>query len=199
MDINSTILDILGLYRGQYRSSIHIREAARQIGISVEAVRIQLNRLEQARVITGLRRGSLKEYALNFNNFSTIYYLIISETYETIRFLDEYFVIKKVIEELGDILQGIVILFGSFAKKQARETSDIDLFVIGDRPIDQQAVINLGDLIGRDINIKYATAQQFTTGLIRNSPLEQEVIANYIVLKGVESFCDLLWRLYANN
>jgi uncharacterized protein len=197
MDISATTLTILGLYRGHYQRAVHIREVARYADISVEAARNQLKWLEQMRVITSSQRGRNKDYVLNFDNIITKYYLVLSETFSTIRCVDEYFLIKKVIDELARSIDGIAVLFGSFAKGQARGTSDIDLFIIGERRIDPQAVSSLEDLIGREINVKFATAQQFLNGLKDAAPLEQEVVADHIVLKGIDAFCDIMWAYYA--
>jgi predicted nucleotidyltransferase len=197
MDISATTLAILGLYRGHYQRAFHIREVARYAGISVEAARNQLKWLEQMHVITSSQRGSNKDYVLNFGNIITKYYLVLSETLATIHFLDEYFLIKKVIDELASSIDGIAVLFGSFAKGQARENSDIDLFIISERRIDPQAISTLAELIGREINVKFSTAQQFLDGLKAAAPLEQEVVTDYVVLKGIDAFCDIMWAYYA--
>jgi predicted nucleotidyltransferase len=57
--------------------------------------------------------------------------------YTTITFLDKYFLIKRVLDELqrgNDTLLGIIVLFGNFAAERADERSDVDLLTITEYP-----------------------------------------------------------------
>jgi hypothetical protein len=41
------------------------------------------------------------------------------------------------------------------------------------------------------------TKTQFVQGLEKNDPLVREVTADHILLKGIDDFCEILWRYYA--
>jgi len=196
-EINHTTLRILGLYRSDYRLSLHQREIARKIRVSTNTSHLQLKRLERMRVLLMASKGRHTEYSLNLGNLVTRYYMLLAETFASITFLEENFLIKKVISELNEQLTGTAILFGSFAKGQAREVSDIDLLTLSDREIDPRAVAAVENLIGRAINVKSTTAAHFVEGLQGGAPFIREVVEGHVVLKGIEAFCDLLWEYQA--
>lgn len=196
-EINHTTLRILGLYRNDYTLSLHQREIARRTHVSTNTSYLQLKRLEQMRVLLRTSKGRHTEYSLNLGNLVTRYYVLLAETFASIAFLEENFLIKKVVGELSGQLTGTVILFGSFAKGQATEESDIDLFFISESKIDRRALDAVETLTGRAINVKSTTAERFVEGLQGGAPLVRESVAGHVILKGIEAFCDLLWDYYA--
>jgi predicted nucleotidyltransferase len=200
--ITRTTLRILGLYRNDYTKSSHPREIARELNVSANTSDLQLKRLETMRVLVRTRKGKNVNYSLNLDNIIAKYYLSLAETFATITFLEDHFLIKKIIRELDEHVEGVIILFGSFAKGQATELSDIDLFVLSDQlkgsVIDHHAFTEIEMLIGREISAKTMTTKQFIEGLQRGAPLVWEVVADHIVLKGIDTFCDVLWRHYAH-
>lgn len=195
-NINQTTLKILLLYTNDYRQSLHLREIARATNVDVKAIQLQLKKLESANVASSIMKGRNKEYLLNLNNLTTKYYLVMAETFGSARFLQNSFEVKKMIGEMESLVDGIVLLFGSFAKRRDTKESDIDLFMITDKQIDRRSVLSRGDLIGRTINIKSSTKPQFERNMLNNDPLVSEVVSNHIVLKGVDEFCDIMWRYY---
>ena len=91
-----------------------------------------------------------------------------------------------------------LILFGSFVKGGYTKESDIDLFVISEKKIDKGMVLKVSDLVNRDINIKSSNKVQFLNGLRRNDPLVNEVVSNHIILKGIDEFCEIMWRYHVS-
>jgi predicted nucleotidyltransferase/DNA-binding CsgD family transcriptional regulator len=196
-DLNHTTLRILGLYRDNYRKSLHQREIARALQVSTNTSYRQLRRLERARVMTITQQGRNTVCALNLGNLMTKYYMILAETFATLTYLGEHFLIKRIMSELDSRIEHPIILFGGFAKGLIAEESDIDLFVLADRGPDDRVIADIGELIGREISIKSAPKMQFTEGLASAAPLMREVVASHIVLKGIDEFCDVMWRYYA--
>jgi predicted nucleotidyltransferase len=196
--INRTTLRILGLYRNDYAKSLHPREIARELNVSANTSDQQLKRLETMRVLVRTRKGKNVDYSLNLENIIAKYYMFLAETFATVTFLEDHFLIKKIIRELDEHAEGAIILFGSFAKGQATELSDIDLFVLTDQEPDTRAIIEVETLVGREINVKSTTTRQFFEGLQHGAPLIWEVVADHIVLKGIDTFCDAMWRHYAH-
>jgi predicted nucleotidyltransferase len=199
INVNNTTLRILCLYRGDYSRAIYAQKIALAIDKNKDTATKLLKQLEQLRIFKSIKRGRNVDYQLNLDNVITRYYLELAEIFASINLLDDYFLIKKVTDELRDQTHGILILFGSFAKRLDRETSDIDLFVIGDEGIDIHVVQSVEDLIGREINIKHSTPAEFLSGLNAKSPLEHEVLSDHIVLKGADEFCDIVWKYYAET
>ena len=198
-NINQTTLEILELYRSNYSISVHVRAVARETQVDVKAIQLQLKKLEKTHIVISAQKGRNKEYSLNLNNYLTKYYMILAETYASITYLGENFEVKKLISEIGDKLGGSVLLFGSFAKGEITPQSDIDLLVVGDKKPDLDSAREAGQLIGRQISIKPTTEKMFLEGLISHDPLIQEAVANHIILKGIDTICDLMWRYHARR
>ena len=195
-NINQTTLKILALYRYDYSAALHIREIARKISVDVKAVQLQLKMLTDLNVLLSQSKGKNKEYRLNLANHLTKYYLELAENYVTIVFLAENFEVKKIASETQDYLGGCLVLFGSFAKGEMTPESDMDLLVIDDQKVDTIAAIKAGKLIGRDLSIKVTAKQEFQQGLTDGDPLIREVVANHIILKGIGTIVDSMWRYY---
>ncbi|MGO9643755.1 MAG: nucleotidyltransferase domain-containing protein [Candidatus Bathyarchaeia archaeon] len=198
-NINQTTLAILGLYRSNYRRACHLREIARDVRVDVKAVQLQVKRLERLSILTSTKRGRNTEYRLNLGNTVTKYFLVLAETFATMQYLAKNFVIKKMIDEVGDVIEGWLVLFGSFAKSEARRGSDIDVMVIAETEASQDAFERVATRMGRNVSPKTASARQFLKGLRQNDPLIREVVANHVVLKGIDQFCEILWRYYAKQ
>lgn len=198
-NINQTTLKILGLYASDYKKSLHLREIARETKVDVKAIQLQLKRLEKVNVLSCIMKGRNKEYYLNLRNLLSKYYLMLAETFASLSYLGKTFLIKKIINEIGGHIEGTIILFGSFAKGQTSKKSDIDLFVISEKKFDMNVLRETGNLIGREISVKSANKRQFLKGLEDGDPLIREVVSNHVVLKGVDDFCDIMWRYYARR
>jgi predicted nucleotidyltransferase len=91
------------------------------------------------------------------------------------------------------------MLFGSFAKGEMTQKSDIDLLVIGDKKSNLDAVRETGRLIGREIGVKSTTEEKFLEGLMNGDPLIREVVASHVILKGIDTICNVMWRYYARR
>jgi predicted nucleotidyltransferase len=193
-NITQTTLKILGLYADDYKKSLHLREIARETNVDVKAVQIQLRRLEKISILSSVTRGRNKEYTLNLTNIVARYYLNMAEIFASAIYLKKNFLIKKVISEIDNKVDGSIILFGSFVKGGHTKESDVDLFVITEKKLDRNLASKTGDLINRHISIKSASSQQFLNGLRSRNPLIAEVISNHIVLKGADALCGMMWR-----
>ena len=201
-NINQTTLKILDLYRNDYRRTLHVRQVARETRVDVKAVQLQLKRLERANILSSARKGRNKEYSVNLRNSIAKYYLVLAETFASITYLVRNFLVKTIMTEIGDGLEGTTILFGSFAKGQSDKESDVDLFVITEkkpRASLNNAIGEVGDRVGREISVKYGTCGQFLKGLEEGDPLVRETISNHIVLRGLDDFCEIMWRHYAKQ
>jgi predicted nucleotidyltransferase len=136
---------------------------------------------------------------LNLDNYLTKYYMILAETFASITYLSKNFEIKKLFSEIGDKIGDSVMLFGSFAKGEMTQKSDIDLLVIGDKKSNLDAVRETGRLIGREIGVKSTTEEKFLEGLMNGDPLIREVVASHVILKGIDTICNVMWRYYARR
>ncbi len=196
-NINQTTLKILSLYRDDYTKSLHLRAIARETGVDVKAIQHQLKRLEETNLLASQIQGRNKEYRLNLANPAGRYYMVIAEAYATALFLATHFPVKRIMGEIMDNVDGTIIIFGSEVKGGARKESDIDLLALTSRKLDRGPVQEAAGLVNRKVSLKSMTKSQFIEGLEKNDPLVREVTADHVLLKGIDDFCEILWRYYA--
>lgn len=105
-------------------TSAHLRGLEAEFGESTNAIRIELNRLENAGLLTSVREGKKKLYSANAGHplYRDIHNIILKETG-----LDR--VIENVINRMGNLLA--VYLTGEFACGHDGQT--IELILVGDR------------------------------------------------------------------
>ncbi|MCL4429719.1 MAG: nucleotidyltransferase domain-containing protein [Chloroflexi bacterium] len=194
--INQTTLGILSLFRNNYKTSLYLREIAREVKVDAKAVSIQLKRLEKANILTSTKRGKNREYSLNLRNYLTLYHMILAESLTTVEYLNRNFEVKKLVSETTDKLGKTAILFGSYAKENMTPESDIDILII-ETKTDSSAFREISMFLNREINIKFMSEKQFSNGLVSNDPLIAEIVTSHIILKGIDNVCNILWEHYA--
>jgi len=199
--ITNHIFDILNLYRTDYTKSLHVRAIAKLLNTSHVTLLPYLKKLEKHKTLISRKVGKNKEYLLNHNNILTKDYIALSEKLEAIKYLQKNFLIKKVYQHLINVnVQGAVVLFGSYAKNYATETSDIDLFCLGKLSQNQILEIKkIGKIYGKEINIKTSTIKNFNEGLITGDTLIKEIIKNHVILQNPDLIVNLLWRNYSGK
>lgn len=124
----------------------HLRGLESEFGESSNAIRIELNRFEEAGLLHSLREGNKKVYQANQNHplFGDIHSIIMKETG-----IDR--VIDKVIHRIGNL--NCVYLTGDFAR--GKDSPVIDLILVGeniDREYLARKVMQAEELVGRKVS-----------------------------------------------
>ncbi|MBP8959671.1 MAG: winged helix-turn-helix transcriptional regulator [Bacteroidales bacterium] len=123
----------------------HLRGLEAEFGESSNAIRVELNRLEEARLLTSEREGNRKLYRANCNHplFGDIHNIILKETG-----IDK--IIDNVTHRMGNLIS--VYLTGDFA--QGRDSNIIELIIVGDN-IDLEylgrKIAQAEDMVGRKV------------------------------------------------
>jgi len=124
----------------------HLRGLESEFGESTNAIRLELNRFEEAGLLHSLRDGNKKVYQANRNHplFGDIHSIIIKEAG-----IDR--VIEKVIHRIGNLI--CVYLTGDFAR--GKDSPVIDLILVGeniDREYLARKVVQAEELVGRKVS-----------------------------------------------
>lgn len=127
-------------------TTAHLRGLESEFGESSNAIRIELNRLEEAGLLNSLRDGNKKLYQANCSHplFNDIHNIIMKETG-----IDR--VIEKVIHRIGNLM--CVYLTGDFAR--GKDSPVIDLILVGgdiDREYLARKVVQAEELVGRKVS-----------------------------------------------
>ncbi len=110
---------------------------------------------------------------------------MLAEQYKKIQFLEKNHLIKEILEKADEFMLGIVIAFGSYAKGIQKESSDLDLFIVG--KYDEKKIKEGGKKYGIAINIKSYPLKIFEKE-IREDILLKEIVGNHILIKDAEGF-----------
>jgi hypothetical protein len=126
----------------------HLRGLESEFGDSTNAIRVELNRFEEAGLLTSLHEGNKKVYQANREHplFSDIHSIILKETG-----IDR--VIEKVIHRIGNPL--FVYLTGDFAR--GKDSPVIELILVGqeiDSEYLERKIIQAEELCGRKVCCK---------------------------------------------
>lgn len=124
----------------------HLRGLESEFGESSNAIRLELNRFENAGLLNSLRDGNKKIYQANQKHplFGDIHNIILKETG-----IDR--VIEKVAHRLGNLL--CVYLTGDFA--QGKDSPVIELILVGaniDREYLVRKIVQAEELVGRKVS-----------------------------------------------
>jgi predicted nucleotidyltransferase len=128
------------------RTTAHLRGLESEFGESSNAIRIELNRFEDAGLLHSLRDGNKKVYQANPDHplFGDIHSIIMKEAG-----IDR--VIEKVIHRLGNLI--CIYLTGDFAR--GKDSPVIDLILVGeniDREYLARKVMQAEELVGRKVS-----------------------------------------------
>ncbi len=155
----------------------HLRKIAKQLKIPHSTIMRRLNMLSKENIIDHNYEGKNKVFFIK-NNLQARNYLQQAEQYKLSKLLKQYPKLSVIIEDILKICkEKTIILFGSYAKFQAKQTSDIDIYI----ETHNQKVKNNIETIYSKINIKIG---KFDI----NSDLIKEIIENHIILRGVDEF-----------
>ena len=154
------------------RTRAHLRGLESEFGESTNGIRIELNRLEGAGLLTSDFDGNKKLYQANSNHplFSDIHNIILKESG-----IDR--VIEKVIHKLGNLLS--IYLTGDFAR--GKDSQQIDLILIGnkiDREYLARKVSQAEEMVNRKVSYIVLDANEAEEYLVNYKPSDLLLLWN---------------------
>ena len=144
----------------------HLRGLESEFGESSNAIRVELNRFEDAGLLNSFPDGNKKVYQANLTHplFGDIHNIILKETG-----IDR--VIEKVAHRLGNLL--CVYLTGDFAR--GKDSPVIELILVGadiDREYLVRKIIQAEELVGRKVSYIVLEPHESVVHLGNLSPAE---------------------------
>ena len=188
INITENGLQIISLFTNGFDREYYIREVEKLLKISPRTAQLILEDLENKGIIESKVRGKIKSYKLKINELSNRY-LTFVEQYKSIAFMEKNLLVKEIIEKISPFINGIGIIFGSYAKGTEKDDSDIDMFIIGDKK--GRDYVSSGEKFDLDISVKYFQPDIFRDLLGKKNPLAMEIMENHILLSGFEQFMRL--------
>ena len=164
---------ILLLLRGEK----HLRGIAAQLNRSHSTVFRRLNNLQKENVLDYKKEGKNKVFFIK-KHLQAKNYVLNAERYKLIKLLKNYPEVGIVVEEIIQKCQEkFIVLFGSYAKFNAKRDSDIDVYI----ETKSRKVKENVEIINSKIRAKIGKFDL-------DSNLIKEVIKDHIILKGSEGF-----------
>jgi len=153
--ISPKILKIIAVFLSS-EQPLYVREIARKLNFPPATVSRILQRLLRRELLTSQKKGSLKLFQLNlhFPSLPEIKSLVQKESGQ----------ISLLTQALKQIpLVSLATVYGSAAKNQLTSTSDIDLLIVGNPPVDKlnQQLNRLEKTLSREINYSLYSPKEF--------------------------------------
>ncbi len=164
------------------KQSLHLREIERRTGFVVGTVQQEINKLLRLDLITRIKDGNRIYYKANTDH--PLYPEIRNLVLKTHGLAD---LLRQALSEEAKIK--IAFVFGSFARKEEKAASDVDLMVIGDVSLRKLTGLLMGvsARLGREINPYRLTENEFIKRRNEQDHFLQEVLQSpRIFIRGTE-------------
>lgn len=182
-------LSILTLYLGDYARQFYLREISKLAKIPLKTTQNLLSNLEKSKILKSILSGKNKYFKLNLDNIETKFYLLQSEIYKTLLFLNKYPLFKTFLKEIE--INKPLIIFGSFAKLTADKDSDLDLLIISKEK--QKLPLHLLPYKIHEIILSKAS---FTKSLKKQETIIKEIEEKHVILNNHSFYINIMWSYY---
>jgi len=163
------------------KKEMHGRELAKELKTSLTRVQSILNDLRQANVLDYRVEGKNHVYFIK-NNIVAKAYILNAENYKLAKLLRKYETLEPLFKEMSNKIPGkMIILFGSYAKFNAKEDSDIDMYIY-----------DLDDKAKKDLARLHEKLSIKTGDFNKEDLLMQEIIRNHVIMQGGEQYYEKL-------
>jgi len=190
INITENTLQVISLFTDGFNREYYIREVEKLLKISPRTAQLMLEDLENKGILDSKMRGKIKLYKLKFN-WSSKKYLIFTEQYKEIAFMEKNILIKEIIEKISPDIKGIGLIFGSYVKGTYDKDSDLDIFIAG--TYDKERIKKISKMYGIEISVKCYPTGTFEKN-INEDILLKEILKNHIVFLNVEHFVQAVIR-----
>lgn len=166
---NYTTYRVLKEFFDRPTKKFQLRELSRESGVSYPSVRNQVKKLSEKGLVEEVEEGTYNGYRASMNERFKLY-----KKLDIVRRLKESGLVELLKERTTP---DAIVLFGSAARGEDVEKSDIDLLLVSG-----QSEINVEEFeeeFNREINLQFMTEEE-----IRNNKEFSNSLANGIVLDG---------------
>jgi hypothetical protein len=190
MLLNIQKVKILEEFLPDYTTKVTGSQIAKKKGINQKSVSNFLKELQEEHLMRSVQQGKNKLYCLNLDDELILRsFLSCCEQTRTIHFYQSRPLVKEVMGKVLPFCQGVVALFGSYAKGTETQDSDMDLLIIGKH--DKEGIQKASRPYRIEINIKH-----YPKVPEKSDPLLREILKDHILLGQAETFVEMVlkWR-----
>lgn len=188
---NNQIFEILTLFSSDLKIKLHGRKIASLINANQRTTLLNLNKLEESKILNSKTNGKNKEFSLNLEYELTFQLLNMTEQYKFIKLQEKHFFIYALIRDLKKIIDEPIMIYGSYANQTQTKHSDIDILIVGKPPKKEaEDIIKMSTVKVHFVNL---SKKDFIDGLKKNEPYMKSIVKKHIIPQGAEEF--IKWRL----
>ncbi|HJX05940.1 MAG TPA: nucleotidyltransferase domain-containing protein [Candidatus Nanoarchaeia archaeon] len=163
------------------KKEMHGRELTKELKTSLTRVQGVLSELRQTNVLDYRIEGKNHVYFIKNSTVAKVY-ILNAENYKLAKLLRKHETLEPLFKEITEKIPGkITILFGSYAKFNPKEDSDIDIYIYD---LDEKSKKELARLHEK-LSIK-------TGDFNKEDLLMQEIIRNHVIIQGGEQYYEKL-------
>ncbi len=188
--LKETQLKILALFTKGFDKEHHVREVSRLLRIGPRTAQLNLESLEKLAILESKTRGKIKSYKLRNNELSREY-LKLTEIFKNIKFLEKNDIIREIITKSNPHIEGIGLVFGSYAKGIQKKNSDLDIFVAGKHK--KGEIEKVSDIYNVRVSVKNYPLEIFKEE-IKTDILIKEILDSHVIFKGAEQFIEAVMK-----
>lgn len=206
--IDRTSIRIISLlWKG--KKALHLREISRELKASTETIHRTCKRLAKDTYLKGQTKGKLKLYDLNFTNPLVEKLCELTEVHNTQEFFRKCPNYKPILTDMVEKLENLTcfsaaILYGSTARGEATEKSDIDILIL--LAVEKEKLNDVKDRVsrictslhyrhGRDFAPLVMTVQDFREIIKERKELVKRIFKEGRVLSGAELYCKEVFKV----
>jgi len=185
-------IDIMSLYLEDYNRILSGREIARLTELNHQTALNHLKDLINEKIMKYNIKGRNKNYFLDLMNPKARILIEITESFKALKSLDNK-ELKFIIKDVLGFTEAI-ILFGSFASEKYNKNSDVDMVLLGKS--NKNMINKVKKRYNREINIEYASFNDFYNSLRKKNALAIEILNNHIIYGDLSRIVDIFIRWY---
>jgi len=187
MELKEKTAQVMEEFLKDYEAKLTGSDIAKAKKLNQKTVSTILNELETKAILKSIMQGKNRLYSLNLEDEGNIVLFISSvEHMRALAFYGRHLLIKEVSMKILPFCEGIVAIFGSYAKGNQKQSSDIDIFIAG--TADTKEIDKIREIYKVDISLKLYSMPLFKKSLQNKDPLTEELIKSHIILKGTQEF-----------
>lgn len=194
MLLNDERVRILEEFLKNYEIRLTGSHIAKKKNLNQKTTSIALKGIEEEGFLKSAMQGRNKLYFLNLDDAETsVHFISAIEHLKAIEFYKRQQLIREIAAKIAPLCDGIVAIFGSYAKGTEKKDSDLDVFVAG--KYDENGVRKVSEMYRIEINVKNYPLSGFKGALRKHDPFIEEVLANHILVKNIQQFVSYVRRL----
>ena len=156
---------------------LHVRGIAKSVKQPHANISRTMKKMLDSNIVDFRTMGKNKIFRLK-KSVETLQYVYSAEHFKLLKLIERYPFLSVIVEGiLSKTEEELVVIFGSFAKFNAKSDSDIDIFV----ETENRAIKTELEKINSRISVKIGVFD-------KNNILIKEIIKDHVIIKGVEHF-----------